>query len=146
MIFEYFLGFSGHDFSLSLCFPEKNLRESSIICRVQSPKEKSFPMSCYFFKNTLFLISILMLLSSGSCNGRIFTFEMHHRFSDEVKRWSDSTGRFTKFPPKGSFEYYNALVLRDQLIRGRRLSESESESALTFSDGNSTSRISSLGL
>lgn len=105
-------------------------------------------MSCCFFKTTLFLIPILMLLSFGSCNGRIFTFEMHHRFSDEVKQWSDSTGRFAKFPPKGSFEYFNALVLRDWLIRGRRLSESESESesSLTFSDGNSTSRISSLGL
>jgi hypothetical protein len=104
-------------------------------------------MSCCFFKTTLFLIPILMLLSFGSCNGRIFTFEMHHRFSDEVKQWSDSTGRFAKFPPKGSFEYFNALVLRDWLIRGRRLSESESESesSLTFSDGNSTSRISSLG-
>uniref|UniRef100_A0A1J3JNS3 Aspartic proteinase-like protein 1 n=1 Tax=Noccaea caerulescens TaxID=107243 RepID=A0A1J3JNS3_NOCCA len=102
-------------------------------------------MSCCFFKSTLFLISILTLLSSWSCNGRIFTFEMHHRFSDVVKRWSNSTGRFGSFPPKGSFEYYNALVLRDRLIRGRRLSESESESSLTFSDGNSTSRISSLG-
>ncbi|KAH0940622.1 hypothetical protein HID58_000259 [Brassica napus] len=107
-------------------------------------------MSAFFFKSTLFLIPILtLLLTSPSCSkARIFTFEMHHRFSDEVKRWSDLTGRFgSTFPPKGTFEYFNALVLRDRLIRGRRrLSDSESESsALTFSDGNSTSRISSLG-
>lgn len=109
-------------------------------------------MSAFLFKSTLFLIPILTLLSffPWSSKARIFTFEMHHRFSDEVKRWSDLTGRFGSFPPKGSFDYYNALVIRDRLIRGRRrLSDSESESessALTFSDGNSTSRISSLGL
>ncbi|KAF2584517.1 hypothetical protein F2Q70_00033881 [Brassica cretica] len=79
-------------------------------------------MSAFFFKSTLFLIPVLtLLLTSPSCSkARIFTFEMHHRFSDEVKRWSDLTGRFgSAFPPKGTFEYFNALVLRDRLIRGR---------------------------
>ncbi|XP_010531119.1 PREDICTED: aspartyl protease family protein 1 [Tarenaya hassleriana] len=98
-----------------------------------------------FFTSILFLIPISTLLSSGSCHGRIFSFEMHHRFSDTVKRWADSTGKLASFPPKGSFEYYDVLALRDRLIRGRRLSETDSSSSLTFSDGNSTFRISSLG-
>lgn len=41
-------------------------------------------------------------------------------------------------------EYYSQLANHDRLLRGRRLSESDYGS-LTFSDGNSTFRISSLG-
>lgn len=66
---------------------------------------------------------------------------MHHRFSDSFKNWSGLT---RNWPEKGSIEYYAALAHRDQLLRGRKLSDVDTP--LAFSDGNSTFRISSLGL
>ncbi|XP_024032810.1 aspartyl protease family protein 1-like, partial [Morus notabilis] len=77
----------------------------------------------------------------GACHGRIFSFQMHHRFSDPVKRWSSAAA---DVPEKGSFEYYAHLADRDRLLRGRKLSEL-GNSPLAFSDGNSTVRITSLG-
>ncbi|KAA8532017.1 hypothetical protein F0562_006841 [Nyssa sinensis] len=80
------------------------------------------------------------------CNGRIFTFEMHHRFSEPVKKWSESAGKSfpaENWPMRRSIEYYAQLANHDRILRGRRLSEFDG--SLTFSDGNSTLRISSLG-
>ncbi|KAJ9703813.1 hypothetical protein PVL29_005190 [Vitis rotundifolia] len=71
---------------------------------------------------------------------------MHHRFSEPVKKWSEGAGNgfpAGNWPAKGSFEYYAELAHRDRVLRGRRLSEIDG--LLTFSDGNSTVRISSLG-
>ncbi|KZV58174.1 aspartic protein-like protein 1 [Dorcoceras hygrometricum] len=71
---------------------------------------------------------------------------MHHRFSDHVKEWSrriDSGYPAHKWPENGSKELYELLVSHDRVLHGRRLSGSDG--ALTFSDGNSTLRISSLG-
>lgn len=73
--------------------------------------------------------------------------KMHHRFSDHVKEWSHRSGaRFPvqNWPEKGSAEYYELLVSHDIAIRGRALSSVDG--GLTFSDGNATFRISSLGL
>lgn len=73
--------------------------------------------------------------------------EMHHRFSDHVKEWSHRSGaRFPahSWPEKGSAEYYALLMSIDFAIRGRALSSFDG--GLTFSDGNATFRISSLGL
>ncbi|GMP27065.1 hypothetical protein CsSME_00003228 [Camellia sinensis var. sinensis] len=94
----------------------------------------------------IFLITLLPIWGLNSCNARIFTLEMHHRFSEPVKKWSETAGNFFpvgNWPEKGSIEYYAQLADHDRLRRGRRLSESDS--SLTFSDGNSTFRISSLG-
>lgn len=91
--------------------------------------------------------SILLLWLFQFSAARIFTLEMHHRFSDHVKEWSRRTGSGYlehKWPVKGSVEYYALLVSHDRVLHGRRLSNSDG--ALTFSDGNSTLRISSLGL
>lgn len=90
-------------------------------------------------KLTFFLL-ITIWVFSKTCKGRVFTFKMHHRFSDSFKNWSGLT---RNWPEKGSFEYYAALAHRDQMLRGRRLSDADA--SLAFSDGNSTFRISSLG-
>ncbi|KAJ8764457.1 hypothetical protein K2173_006197 [Erythroxylum novogranatense] len=97
-----------------------------------------------------FLRLLLLLLIgalSQSCNGRIFTFKMHHRFSDSVENWYRSVHRFLpgNLPAKRSFEYYTQLVRRDGFLHGRRKLYSTVHSHLDFSDGNSTFRISTLG-
>ncbi|KAL9245625.1 hypothetical protein vseg_019252 [Gypsophila vaccaria] len=80
---------------------------------------------------------------------------MHHRYTHHVNIWSQSNvvephrkhhrggGRGGGLPEKGSYEYYADLAARDRYFRGRKISEIEEP--LTFSDGNETFRISSLG-
>ncbi|KAL0332765.1 UNVERIFIED_CONTAM: Aspartyl protease family protein 1 [Sesamum calycinum] len=71
---------------------------------------------------------------------------MHHRFSAPVKEWyhRSRTGLpVHNWPEKGSVEYYVLLASHDRTIHRRALSGSDG--ALTFSEGNSTFRISSLG-
>ncbi|MBA0590343.1 hypothetical protein Gorai_019055 [Gossypium raimondii] len=92
------------------------------------------------FTKTIFF---LWVLSTKLSDGRIFTFKMHHLFSEPVRNWSNSTGKLSHWPAKGSFEYYAVLAHRDRLLRGRKLSDINA--TLSFSDGNSTFRISSLG-
>ncbi|KAL6220740.1 hypothetical protein ACLB2K_008496 [Fragaria x ananassa] len=99
--------------------------------------------------NFIFLLfpSILTLLLP-TCDGRVFSFEMHHRYSDPVKQWSEVAGKLSPaatnlLPEKGSFEYYAELANHDRLLRGRKLVESSD--TLAFSDGNSTFQITSLG-
>lgn len=92
----------------------------------------------------LFLLCAALGFFRSAHGRRVFSFEMHHRFSQPVRNWSSSTGNLPHWPEKGSFEYYADLVHRDRLLRGRRLSDSSVP--LIFSDGNSTSKISSLGL
>jgi hypothetical protein len=71
---------------------------------------------------------------------------MHHRYSEPVKKWSHSASPSPShhWPEKGTVEYYAELADRDRFLRGRRLSQFDA--GLAFSDGNSTFRISSLGL
>lgn len=104
--------------------------------------------------NILLLISVWCFFFYTSGHARVFTFTMHHRFSDPVKKWSSETGAGNlspadRWPEKGSFEYYAALADRDRFLRGRKLSDvddDDDDAPLSFSDGNSTFRISSLGL
>lgn len=98
-------------------------------------------------KLTFFLVFLSIFLRLQSCDGRIFSFKMHHRFSDPVKKWSEAAGKLSppdNLPSKGSFEYYAELADRDRFLRGRKLVESDT-SPLAFSDGNSTFQIRSLG-
>ncbi|XP_016513357.2 aspartyl protease family protein 1 [Nicotiana tabacum] len=92
-----------------------------------------------------FIIFFLTLLSIRQCSGRVFTFEMHHRFSETVKKWSLQKigGPLHNWPVKGSLQYYTQLANHDKLLHGRKLYKFGGP--LTFSDGNSTFRISSLG-
>ncbi|RWV97438.1 hypothetical protein GW17_00039777 [Ensete ventricosum] len=70
-------------------------------------------------------------------------FQLHHRFSDRVRRWAE--GRAVPgawWPDKGTTEYYAALAHHDRALRGRAIAASD----LSFADGNATFRLSSLGL
>lgn len=99
------------------------------------------------FSWSLFIFILLSVWEFRSCHARIFSFQMHHRFSEPVKHWSKKAGisfPAGTWPAKDSVEYYADLALRDRALRGRRLSDLDG--LLTFSDGNSTFRISSLGL
>ncbi|XP_052480130.1 aspartyl protease family protein 1 isoform X1 [Gossypium raimondii] len=94
-------------------------------------------------KTVIFFFILNWVLTFKLINGRIFTFEMHHRFSEPVKNWSNSTGKLSHWPLKDSFEYYAVLAHRDRLLRGRKLSGANT--TLSFADGNFTFQINSLG-
>ncbi|POO00801.1 Aspartic peptidase [Trema orientale] len=99
-------------------------------------------MPPFWTKNVVFFFFFLFLIC-GSSHGRIFSFKMHHRFSDPVKKWSEVAGKLSPPPERGTFEYYAELADRDRLLRGRKLSGTDGP--LAFSEGNSTFRINSLG-
>nr|DAD46716.1 TPA_asm: hypothetical protein HUJ06_016653 [Nelumbo nucifera] len=100
-----------------------------------------------FFGFLLILLSVsTWVFAPQSCHGRVFSFKMHHRFSEPVKRWTQMIGKGIgpdDWPEKGSIDYYAALADRDRILRGRGLEDVDRP--VTFSDGNSTYRISSLG-
>ncbi|PIA55422.1 hypothetical protein AQUCO_00700010v1 [Aquilegia coerulea] len=91
----------------------------------------------------IFLCSLIFQFQS--IHGRTFTFEMHHGFSEPVKKWVHNHTH--NWPVKGTIDYYSALADRDRLLllRGRRRLSDNDASSITFSDGNSTLLISSLG-
>ncbi|KAJ8545713.1 hypothetical protein K7X08_018296 [Anisodus acutangulus] len=95
----------------------------------------------------IFFLTLLSIFPFRECNDRVFTFEMHHRFSETVKKWSSLQakigGTLENWPVKGSVQYYTQLANHDKLLHGRRLFKFDGP--LTFSNGNSTFRISSLG-
>ncbi|KAJ4964243.1 hypothetical protein NE237_024182 [Protea cynaroides] len=97
-----------------------------------------------------FLVISLSLLAwvciFQRCHGRTFSFKMHHRFSEPVMKWTQRARKgivVDHWPEKGSVDYYAALADRDRVMRGRELMDVGQP--VTFSDGNSTVRISSLG-
>ncbi|MFS8016672.1 putative nepenthesin [Helianthus anomalus] len=105
--------------------------------------------------HSLFIFFII-LLSNFSNNfikhccatASVFTFKMHHRFSDPVKKWSETINNnlsAAQFPVTGSLEYYSQLAQHDRVFRGRGLLGRSADQRLTFSDGNSSLRIQSLG-
>ncbi|KAL8198031.1 hypothetical protein R6Q57_029920 [Mikania cordata] len=100
---------------------------------------------------SLFVFFITFLSIWGNnfikhCYASVFTLKMHHRFSEPVKKWSESVSKLSgsEFPDKGSVEFYSQLAEHDRIFRGRKLAVS-GEQRLTFSDGNSSLRIKSLG-
>ncbi|KAI3824264.1 hypothetical protein L1987_05715 [Smallanthus sonchifolius] len=97
----------------------------------------------------LFFITFLSIWGNNfikQCYASVFTLKMHHRFSDPVKKWSESINKLSaaEFPARGSVEFYSQLADHDRVFRGRGLVDS-GEQRLTFSDGNSSLRIKSLG-
>ncbi|XP_056843156.1 aspartyl protease family protein 1 isoform X3 [Raphanus sativus] len=78
----------------------------------------------------------VMSLGYASVSGS-FSFEIHHRFSDQVKTVLGGHG----LPEMGTLEYYETLVHRD---RGRRLTSNNNQTTVSFSQGNSTQEISFL--
>ncbi|KAL9250742.1 Aspartyl protease family protein 1-like protein [Drosera capensis] len=116
------------------------------------------------------MLSPLLLLSFSTFThfafafgggGRVFSFDMHHRYSDQVKFTTTRLGKAVGgggggdgggregWPEKGTFEYYAALADHDRFFRSRSRNiagdQGHGEGPLTFSDGNATFRISSLG-
>ncbi|ESQ45379.1 hypothetical protein EUTSA_v10010308mg [Eutrema salsugineum] len=78
----------------------------------------------------------VMSLGCASVSGS-FSFEIHHRFSEQVKTVLGGHG----LPEMGTLEYYNTLVHRD---RGRRLTSNNNQTTVSFAQGNSTQEISFL--
>lgn len=93
---------------------------------------------------SIFLLSFLSIWffkkQHCCCYANVFSLKMHHRFSDPVK---DVLNKVS-VPAKGSVEFYTELAENDKMFRGRGVSDSGDE-RLTFSDGNSSLRIKSLG-
>ncbi|KAJ0969860.1 hypothetical protein J5N97_022737 [Dioscorea zingiberensis] len=88
-----------------------------------------------------FLIVALGPRGGGASTLRL---DIHHRFSATVRRWVESrSGAAVGWPERGTVEYYEALASHDRAIRGRALSDAPPP--ITFSEGNATLRISSLG-
>lgn len=94
------------------------------------------------FTCIIFFFVIVVLSLEESYASPAFGFDMHHRFSDRVRQWAKSMPRDLPggWPEKGTAEYYGALLGHD---RGRSLAEVTTK--LSFSDGNETFRINSLG-
>ncbi|KAJ6929771.1 hypothetical protein NC652_013605 [Populus alba x Populus x berolinensis] len=59
------------------------------------------------------------------------TFKMNHRFSASFKNYAGLT---RNWPEKRSFEYYATLAHRNQMLRGRRLSDVVSALLQAFED------------
>lgn len=99
--------------------------------------------SCSSSSSILFVFFFLFFLIHGGGAAAAPGFALHHRFSDPVRRWAESRAKNLPggWPEKGTVEYYAVLAGHD---RGRALSGAAP--ALTFSNGNATLQISSLGL
>ncbi|KAI3962546.1 hypothetical protein MKW92_030438 [Papaver armeniacum] len=96
------------------------------------------------YLTTLLLVFSMYIQEFKYCNAfQTFGFQMHHRYSDQVK----SIMGGDNLPEKGNLEYYAAMVHRDKVFRGRGLAETDDGDSklLTFSDGNQTFHIASLG-
>ncbi|XP_059645303.1 aspartyl protease family protein 1-like isoform X3 [Cornus florida] len=95
-------------------------------------------MPCsYNYASSLFgyFIFLTLVWASQLCNGfGTFGFDIHHRYSDQVRGILD----LFDLPEKGSLEYYTAMARRDRLIRGRGLADIVDSTPLTFVDGNDT--------
>ncbi|XP_039138121.1 aspartyl protease family protein 1 isoform X2 [Dioscorea cayenensis subsp. rotundata] len=99
---------------------------------------KPSPMA---FPSLLLLLSAAFLIAGGSTT---FRLDIHHRFSATVRRWVESrSGTELGWPEKGTVEYLASLAAQDRALRGRALSNAPPP--LTFSEGNATIRINSLG-
>ncbi|KAF6174316.1 hypothetical protein GIB67_040809 [Kingdonia uniflora] len=83
------------------------------------------------------LLLCMCVFSIRLCHARTFSFQMHHRFSEPLRKWS------LDWPIKGTFDYYSALADRDRILHRRHLRRRLSQ--ITFSQGNSTLRMSSMG-
>ncbi|KAJ4965669.1 hypothetical protein NE237_017518 [Protea cynaroides] len=104
-------------------------------------------MASSFFGLLVLSLSLLAwAFGFQSCYGRTFSFKMHHRFSETVMKWTRSAGKgvfVDHWLEKGTVDYYAALADRDRFTRGLGLVDVDQH--ITFSDGNSTLRISSWG-
>ncbi|XP_031476916.1 aspartyl protease family protein 1-like [Nymphaea colorata] len=92
-----------------------------------------------FLSSTLLFFLALLFLFHPSVSKTTFSFELHHKFSDQVREWVRSTSGVSvdNWPQPGSPEYYNTLFHHDRLLLGRNLA-ARSKPPVTFHDGNLT--------
>ncbi|KAL9245626.1 hypothetical protein vseg_019253 [Gypsophila vaccaria] len=96
-----------------------------------------------YTRGAILLALILGWTAQISYGYGTFGFDIHHRFSDPVKRILDlGDGHNTLSPKRGTVDYFAALGHRDLTVHGRRLSSS---TPLTFASGNATHRIDVFG-
>ncbi|GAY53809.1 hypothetical protein CUMW_151880 [Citrus unshiu] len=102
-------------------------------------------MASSYRNSPVCVLLILLSCCAGCCFGfGTFGFDFHHRYSDPVK----GILAVDDLPKKGSFAYYSALAHRDRYfrLRGRGLAaQGNDKTPLTFSAGNDTYRLNSLG-
>lgn len=87
------------------------------------------------------LTALIVSLIGGS---EAFGIDIHHRYSETVKGFLDLNG----LPEKDSLEYFAAMAHRDQFFKTRHLRRrnlAETDPSLTFSSGNATYQLKSLG-
>ncbi|KAG9442881.1 hypothetical protein H6P81_018735 [Aristolochia fimbriata] len=96
----------------------------------------------------LLALGALRVLDFRKCYAKTFSFDVHHRFSDHVQKWvAAGAGRGVvprDWPKMGTVDYYAALAHRDRTFRGRGLAD-DPDRTFTFSDGNETVKLASLG-
>lgn len=97
-------------------------------------------------KVSVLMVGLIILiwgsLQSSEASAGTFGFDIHHRYSDQVRSILDFDG----MPERYSSDYYAAMAHRDRFIRGRHLADTTSTTPVTFIAGNDTRRINSLGL
>ncbi|XP_073150823.1 aspartyl protease family protein 1-like [Henckelia pumila] len=100
----------------------------------------------------LVLVALFVIFNASWIGGSealgTFGLDIHHRYSETVKGFLDLNG----LPEKDSLEYFAAMAHRDKFFKSRHLHRRNlAETAppaspdLTFSAGNSTFQLSSLG-
>lgn len=89
------------------------------------------------------LVLLSLAASQSCCYGlSTFGFDIHHRFSDQIKGMLG----IDDVPQKGTPQYYAVMAHRDRIFRGRKLAGADHHAPLTFTAGNVTYRIASSGL
>ncbi|XP_073278513.1 aspartyl protease family protein 1-like [Primulina huaijiensis] len=104
---------------------------------------------CNSMAKDFVLIALIVIIINTSRSEAFGTFglDIHHRYSETVKGFLDLNG----LPEKDSLEYFAAMAHRDQFFKTRHLHRRNlAETAppatpLTFSSGNATYHLSSLG-
>ncbi|KAI3926373.1 hypothetical protein MKX01_032561 [Papaver californicum] len=100
-------------------------------------------MACSCPQKYLTTVLLVFFLYFQNCNAfQTFGFEMHHRFSDEVRGIMAGDN----LPEIGSREYYAAMAHRDTVFRGRALAENDDDDSklLTLSDSETSASLGSL--
>ncbi|KAL2966328.1 hypothetical protein AAZX31_16G110000 [Glycine max] len=88
------------------------------------------------------LVLLSLAASQSCCYGlSTFGFDIHHRFSDQIKGMLG----IDDVPQKGTPQYYAVMAHRDRVFRGRRLAGADHHTPLTFAAGNDTHQIASSG-
>ncbi|CAD6337859.1 unnamed protein product [Miscanthus lutarioriparius] len=95
------------------------------------------------------IVAVVLLVAVGTKASGGIGFNLHHRFSPVVRQWMEARGHapgsswLPEDAPKGSREYYSALLRLDRALLATRrgLANADGQSTLIFADGNATRRL-----